>query len=85
MELHGDGLATLAHQAELGSDVAALHGTLADMVQESLLISFRHIIRKGMTRQRVALCAKHPGSGEVDLLDVPVLIQGGIAQRGEVV
>ena len=55
MELHGDRLAALAHQVQLGSDLAALRGTLVDVVQESLLIALRHVVGKGMTRQRIAL------------------------------
>ena len=84
-KLRRDGWTALGLQPQLASGLTALCRALAHMVQKGLLVPLRHIIGEGVPRERIALRTEHLGAGEVDLLDVAVLIQGGITQRSEVV
>ena len=84
-KLHGDGLTAGGYQAQLGSDFVAFSHAFSDMIQEDLLVVLRDILAEGIARQCGAIGPQHLGPGKVDLLEIAVSIQRGIAQRGKVV
>jgi hypothetical protein len=85
VQLDREGLPALRHEHHFGSDFPMLVGTLAHMVQESVLVLLRHRIGEWMPRERIAIRANQPGTSQVDLMNIAILVEGGIAHGGRVV
>src|ERR1035437_9944167 len=55
------------------------------MIQERILVVLRDTLAEGIACECGALRTQHPGPSKVDLLEVAISIQRGIAQRSKVV
>ena len=84
-KLHGDRPAVVRDQTQLGSHFLALACASSQMIQENLLVLIGHVVAQRVARQFVAVNAQQLGPRQIDLLDVAILVQGGVSQRGEIV
>jgi hypothetical protein len=57
----------------------------SEMVRENRHVFLRHVLAEWIPGQRVSVGAQQLGAGQVDFLDVTILVQGDVAQRGEIV
>ena len=84
-KLHRVPVPVMRHQVHFGSHLGAVLDALPHMVLERRDIVLCHVIDEGIAGQGVAIHAQQLCARQVDFLDIAVFIQGGIAQRREIV
>ena len=84
-QLHRAREPAMRDEVYLGSHFRTLVDAMPHMGQKSRNIVFGHVIDKGIAGQRVAIHAEELCPGEVDFLNVTVLVQRRVSQRCEII